>query len=71
MKSSVNSLVLERGILTSSYKEELRSNIRATRSKSLSRLKQRIKRNSGYACCEAGTILRVSMFFIAITLIVF
>ena len=71
MKSSINNLVAERGILTSAYKQEIRSNIRATRSKSLSGLKQRAKINSGYVCCEMGTFLKVSMFFIAITLIVF
>lgn len=71
MKSSVNNLALERGILTSSYKKEIRSNVRAMRSKSLSGLKRQALRNSGYACCEMGTFLKVSMFFVAITLIVF
>ena len=71
MKSSINNLAVERGILTSSYKEEIRSNVRAMRTKSLSGLKQQAIRNSGYACCGMGTFLKVSMFFIAITLIVF
>lgn len=71
MKSSVNNLALERGILTSSYKHEIKSNVRAMHSKSLSNLKRRAIRNSGYACCEMGTILKVSMFFIAIALIVY
>ncbi|MGB1043427.1 MAG: hypothetical protein ACPGU6_08540 [Tenacibaculum sp.] len=71
MKSSVNNLVLERGILTSYYKQEIRSNVRAMRSKSLSRVKRQAIRNNSYACCGMGTFLKVSMFFIAITLIVF
>lgn len=71
MKSSASTLVLERGILTSSYKREIRNNIRSMRTKSLSNMKQRIKANSNRMQCSTSTALKVSMFFVAMVMIVF
>lgn len=71
MKLSANTLVLERGILTSSYKKEIRNNIRSMRTKSLSNMKQRIKANSNRMQCSTSTALKVSMFFVAMVMIVF
>ena len=61
--------VQERGILTSTYKQEIRTNVRSMRSQSLSGFKNRIKSNSNSTCCSLSTTLRVSLFFVAMVLI--
>jgi len=58
--------VEQRGILTSTYKQEIRNN-----ETSLSRFKNRIKSNSASTCCSLATSIRVSLFFVAMVLIVF
>lgn len=63
--------VLERGILTSMYKQEIKKNIRTVKTKSLSRIKSLIINHQGKIESEAGTILRVALFFIAIVMITF
>jgi hypothetical protein len=42
MKSTANNLVLERGILTSAYKEEIRQSICSMKEQSLFRIKNKI-----------------------------
>ena len=64
MKLVAHPRVIERGILTSSYKQDIKNSLRKG-------IKQRALKNSGYFCCEMGTLLKVSLFFIAITIIVF
>lgn len=71
MKSTVNTPILERGILSSVYKQEIKNSIREMHSQSLSKIKNRIKKNRNMLCCEAGTFLKVSMFFITLVLIIF
>lgn len=70
MKSTVNSLVLERGILSSVYKKEIRQNIRSMKSQSLSRVKNRLKKDSSKIYSETATVLKLSMFAIALVLLV-
>lgn len=69
MKYLQTTPTVERGILTSSYKQQIRTNIRATKSKSLSRVKSMITNHSKSIESETGTILRVSLFLIAIVMI--
>ncbi len=71
MKSSANNLVLERGILTSSYKQEIRRNIRSMRAQSLSKIKSSVKGERSKFMSETATAIRVSMFVVVLLLIVF
>ncbi len=71
MKSTANNLVLERGILTSSYKQEIRQSILSIKAQSLSRVKSRLKKDSSKIYSETGTILKVSMFALVLVAIVF
>ncbi len=71
MKSVANNLVLERGILTSSYKQEIRQSIQSMKAQSLSRVKSRLKKDSSKICSETGTILKVSMFVLVLVALVF
>ncbi|CAL2102537.1 conserved protein of unknown function [Tenacibaculum sp. 190130A14a] len=70
MKTSVNNLVLERGILSSVYKQEIKRNIRSMKAESLSRVKNKLKSDSSKLYSETATILKVSMFAIALVLLV-
>ncbi|MEM6717894.1 MAG: hypothetical protein AAF611_01130 [Bacteroidota bacterium] len=56
---------VNRGILTSRYKEEIKSNFSNPQSNSLFRLKQRVRTNQHRFTPAAGTILKVSVFVIA------
>ena len=69
MTTLSHSRVHERGILTSTYKQEIRKNVSSMRSQSLLGFKNRIKSNSDATCCSLATTLRVSLFFIAMVLI--
>lgn len=64
------SKVEERGILTSSYKKEIKLNMRVQKSKSVSRIKSMVLNHQGNIESEVGTILRVALFFIAIVAII-
>ncbi|QNM84383.1 hypothetical protein H9W90_09195 [Polaribacter pectinis] len=70
MKYTTTTSVLERGILTSAYKQDINRNIRIERSKSLSGIKSLIMNQSNLES-QTGTILRVSLFAIAIIMISF
>ncbi|WP_299670233.1 hypothetical protein [uncultured Polaribacter sp.] len=63
--------VLERGILTSSYKQEIRNNIQLEKTKSISRIKSLITNHQGRIESQTGVILRVSLFAIAIIMFSF
>ena len=65
MKYSQTVNLLERGILTSTYKQEIKRNLRETNSKSLSHIKFLILNHQGKIESQMGTILRVSLFMIA------
>ena len=71
MKYTTTTPVFERGILTSTYKQEIKKDIRIEKSRSLSRIKSMIMNHHGKIESETGTILRVSLFIIAILMISF
>ena len=71
MKSTANNLVLERGILTSAYKEEIKANICSMKGQSLFKVKTKLRKSSSRLYSETGTILKVSMFVLALVVIVF
>ena len=54
-----------RGMLTSTYKEEIKENYRNLKSNSLFFLKQTVKTNHHRFMPAVGTILKVSVFVIA------
>lgn len=68
MKSS-NHLQIERGILTSAYKKEIRENIRYMKADSLSRIKETIANHAASSANNTAAILRVS--FIMLSIIIF
>jgi hypothetical protein len=55
----------QRGLLTSNYKEQIKTNFRNLTGYSLSNLKQRVKTNQDQLTSVTGTILKVSVFVIA------
>ncbi len=71
MKLATHPRVIERGILTSSYKEEIKFNIREMRRKSLSRIKSSIVNSHDKLQSQAGTALQVSLFAIVLVVILF
>lgn len=71
MKSSVNNLVLERGILTSAYKREIQQNICTMKAESLYKAKSRLRSRGAKLSSDTGVILKVSMFVLALVAIVF
>ncbi|AXG69909.1 hypothetical protein KORDIASMS9_02137 [Kordia sp. SMS9] len=56
---------VNRGMLTSRYKEEIKDNFSNMESSSLFRLKQHVRANQHRFMPAAGTILKVSVFVIA------
>jgi|TARA_B110000240_G_C13269545_1_gene355206 hypothetical protein len=62
--------ILERGILTSVYKQEIKRSCRA-KMKSLSEIKSLIINHQGKIASQAGTVLKVSMFLIVFLFKVF
>ena len=69
MKSTYTSSV-ERGILTSTYKREIRESVATSKNTSLSKIKSLMVNNDRLES-QTGTILRVSLFAIAIVMISF
>ena len=61
--------LVERGILTSSYKQQIKRDALLTKSKSLSKVKKMITNQSSRLESQTGTILRVSLFLIAIIMV--
>ena len=70
MKSTYSNTV-ERGILTSAYKKEIRANISESKRSTLSKMKFVVENHQANVQSEIGTILRVALFFVAIVLITF
>jgi len=70
MKYSQTQPLVERGILTSSYKREIKYQSQKEKSKSLSRLKSIVLNHQEHRSSQAGTILRVSVFMMAIILMI-
>jgi hypothetical protein len=71
MKLASHPRVIERGILTSAYKQEIRQNIREMKTKSLSRIKTSILNSHDKLQSQTGTVLRVSLFAIVLVVILF
>jgi hypothetical protein len=71
MKYTTTVPVLERGILTSVYKQEIKNDIKIAKSKSLSNIKSLLLNHQGKIESQTGTILQVSIFAIAIIMISF
>ena len=69
MKSFASPRVIERGILTSAYKEEIKYSIKEIRRKSLSRIKSSIVNSHDKLQSQTGTVLQVSLFAIVLVVI--
>tara|TARA_R110002126_G_scaffold152203_4_gene299327 strand:+ start:30569 stop:30781 length:213 start_codon:yes stop_codon:yes gene_type:complete len=70
MKSTYTNTI-ERGILTSAYKKEIRANISESKRSTVSKMKFVVENHQANGQSEIGTILRVALFFVAIVLITF
>ena len=64
-----SSVIEERGILTSTYKKDIKRNMRIQKSKSVSRIKSMVLNHQGKIESQVGTILRVAIFFITLVAI--
>lgn len=69
MKSSAHPRVIERGILTSAYKQEIRRNVRDMRSNTLSQIKSSFRKSHSTATTTTGAILKVSLFTLVLAII--
>jgi hypothetical protein len=68
MKYLQTTNVLERGILTSAYKKEIKNNIRTEKRASISAIKSLILDHHENIESQTGAILRVSVFAITIVM---
>jgi hypothetical protein len=68
MKYVQTNTVLERGILTSAYKKEIKNNIRIEKRASISAIKSLILDHHENVESQIGAILRVFVFAIAIVM---
>jgi len=71
MKSIISPSLVERGILTSTYKQEIKKSIRDSKLKSISEIKSLVVNHQGKIVSKAGTILRLSFFAIVIIYMTF
>lgn len=71
MKSTAHPRVIERGILTSTYKQEIRQNIKDMKSNSLSNIKNSFLSQHEKLRSQTVAILRVSIFTLALVFILF
>ena len=65
MKSTAHPRVIERGILTSAYKREIRQNALLTRNESLSRIKRSFQSQHEKFQSKAAAVLQLSFFALA------
>ena len=69
MKSTANNITVERGILTSSYKQEIKENIKNMRAFSIYKAKQHLNNQKEMMHSNTGLFLKASpLFLILITL---
>ncbi|WP_405562482.1 hypothetical protein [Polaribacter sp. Asnod6-C07] len=68
---SIYTNTTERGILTSTYKREIKQGISASKRATLSNFKSIIESHQDHVQSQTGTILRVALFFVAIIKIVY
>tara|TARA_R110002096_G_C14240631_1_gene692753 strand:- start:66 stop:281 length:216 start_codon:yes stop_codon:yes gene_type:complete len=71
MKSTAHSRVIERGILTSAYKQEIRQSIIEMKSSSLSSIKTSFLSQHEKLRSQTASILQVSIFALALVFILF
>jgi len=71
MKSTAHSRVIERGILTSAYKQEIRQNVYDMKSNSLSNIKTSFLSQHKKLRSQTAAILQVSIFALALVFILF
>ena len=71
MKSTAHSRVIERGILTSAYKQEIRQSIIEMKSSSLSSIKTSFLSQHEKLRSQTAAILQVSIFALALVFILF
>ena len=69
MKSTAHPRVIERGILTSAYKEEIRQSIRDMKSDSVSQIKNSFLSQHDKLRSQTAAIVRVSLFTLALVVI--
>jgi hypothetical protein len=69
MKSTAHPRVIERGILTSAYKEEIRQSVRDMKSDSVSQIKNTLLSQHEKLRSQTAAILQVSIFTLALVLI--
>ena len=70
MKSTAHPRVIERGILTSAYKREIRRSVSEMKSDSLSNIKDSILSQHEKLRSQTATILQVSLFTIALVFVI-
>jgi len=71
MKYLQTTTVLERGILTSAYKQDIKRAVQIERRKSISGIKSLISNHQLKTESQTGVFLRVSLFVVAIVMIGF
>tara|TARA_R110002074_G_scaffold204215_4_gene372454 strand:- start:93 stop:308 length:216 start_codon:yes stop_codon:yes gene_type:complete len=71
MKSRAHSRVIERGILTSAYKQEIRQSIIEMKSSSLSSIKTSFLSQHEKLRSQTAAIIQVSIFALALVFILF
>lgn len=69
MKSTAHPRVIERGILTSAYKEEIRQSIRDMKKDSVSQIKNSFLSQHDKLRSQTAAIVRVSLFTLALVFI--
>ncbi|APZ44947.1 hypothetical protein BW723_00990 [Polaribacter reichenbachii] len=67
---SVYTNTVERGILTSAYKREIKQSISESKRATLSNMKSMIETHQDHVQSQTGTILRVALFFGSIIMII-
>ncbi|MFY0629915.1 MAG: hypothetical protein JXR05_06000 [Flavobacteriaceae bacterium] len=69
MKSTAHPRVIERGILTSAYKQEIRQSVRDMKSNSISRIKSSFLSQHEKLRSQTAAVLQVSIFTLALVFI--
>lgn len=69
MKSTAHPRVIERGILTSAYKQEIRQSVRDMKSNSISQIKSSFLSQHEKLRSQTAAVLQVSIFTLALVFI--
>ena len=69
MKSTAHPRVIERGILTSTYKQEIRQSIRDMKVDSVSQIKNSFRSQHDKLRSQTAAIVQVSLFTLALVFI--